>query len=143
MLMGIYQNSIDGKNRISVPARFRDELGYKCVLTRGLDDCLVLYPLSTWADQQKRLEALPRSDEKARAFLRYTYANATECEIDKQGRTLIPQFLKDIAHLSKDLVTIGMMDRVEIWARDVYEKDHNGGMLSASDLSEIGEKYQV
>jgi len=143
LLMGVYQNSIDAKNRLVVPAKFRDELGYKCVLTRGLDQCLVIYPMETWVEQQKVLAALPRSDEKARAFLRYMYANAVECEIDKQGRITLPQYLRDIADIDKDLVTIGMLDRVELWSRDIYENSENGGKLSPEDFKELGDTYQV
>jgi MraZ protein len=143
LLMGVYQNSIDTKNRLVVPAKFREELGYKCVLTRGLDQCLVIYPMETWAEQQKALAALPRSDEKARAFLRYMYANAVECEIDKQGRITLPQYLREIAKIDKELVTIGMLDRAELWDRDVYDNSENGGKLSPEDFKELGDTYQV
>lgn len=143
MLMGIYQNQIDAKNRVIVPAKFRDELGFKCVLTRGLDECLVLYPMSTWEQQQAMLSELPRSDVKVRAFLRYTYANAREVEVDKQGRILFPQDLREFAKIEKELVTIGMIDRVEIWAKDIYDSSENGGMLSAEDLEKFSEEYRV
>ena len=143
MLMGIYENSIDAKNRVIVPAKFRTELGNSCVLTRGLDDCLILFPMSTWAEQQKALSALPRSDAKVRAFLRYTYANAREVEVDKQGRILFPQDLREFAKIEKDLVTIGMIDRVEIWSKDIYENSENGGKLSSEDLEKFSEEYRV
>ena len=143
MLMGTYQNSIDAKSRLIIPAKFRDELGFKCVISRGLDNCLVIYPMQNWQEQQDRLAKLPRSDEKARAFLRYTYQNAEDCEIDKQGRTVIPKNLRDFAGIEKETVTIGMLDRIEIWAKSVYDSDPNGGQLSADVLSEISEKYQV
>ena len=143
MLMGSYQNQIDAKNRFAVPAKFREELGHKCVLAKGLDNCLVIYPMDTWAQQQKVLATLPRSDERARAFLRYTYASALECEVDKQGRLVLPEQWREYAHIEKELVTIGMLDRIEIWSKDVYENDKNGGQLSAEDLEEIGTTYQV
>jgi MraZ protein len=143
MLMGIYQNQIDAKNRVIVPAKFRDELGMQCVLTRGLDECLVLYPMSTWQEQQKQLASLPRSDARVRAFLRYTYANARDVEIDKQGRILFPADLREFAHIEKELVTIGMIDRVEIWAKDVYDNSENGGKLTAEDLERFSEEYRV
>ena len=143
MLMGSYQNSIDAKNRFSVPAKFRDDLGQTCILAKGLDKCLVIYPMDTWEHQQKELAKLPRSDERARAFLRYTYASALDCEIDKQGRIVLPEQWRLYAGIEKDLVTIGMLDRIEIWSKDVYDNDKNGGMLSAEDLSEIGATYQV
>lgn len=143
MLMGVYQNSIDAKNRLIVPAKFRDELGFRCVLTRGLDQCLVIYPMPAWEEQQSKLATLPRTDEMARAFLRYIYANAVECEIDKQGRITLPQYLKDIAGVEKELVTIGLLDRVELWAKEVYDSSDLGGQLSPEDFRKIGEMYQV
>ncbi len=143
MLMGTYQNSIDGKNRISIPAKFRDELGGRCVLTRGLDDCLLLYPAVNWQQEVARYSGLPRTDEKARAFIRYTFGNAYDVDVDKQGRTVVPQILKDFAGFDKELVTIGMVDRVEIWSRENYENSPYGGKLSAADLAGIGDKYQV
>ena len=143
MLMGSYQNSIDAKSRVIVPAKFREELGQKCVLTRGLDDCLILYPMQTWAAQQQKLAELPRSDERARAFIRYIFANATDCEIDRQGRILIPAAYKGMARMDKDLVTIGMLDRVELWAKEVYDASEFGGRLSAKDLEKFSDIYKV
>jgi MraZ protein len=143
MLMGIYQNQIDAKNRVIVPAKFRDELGMQCVLTRGLDECLVLYPMSTWQEQQKQLATLPRSDARVRAFLRYTYANARDGEVDKQGRILFPSDLREFAHIEKELVTIGMIDRIEVWSKDVYDNSENGGKLTAEDLEKFSEEYKI
>lgn len=143
MLMGTYENLIDAKNRYTVPAKFRDELGKKCVLTRGLDNCLILYPMDTWEEMQKKLQALPKSDKQARAFLRFVYANAMECEIDKQGRTVLSEQYRKAASIEKELVTIGMLDRVEIWAKEVYDADENGGKLSSEDLEKFSESYQV
>ena len=143
MLMGSYQNSIDAKNRLIIPAKFRDELGFRCVLTRGLDSCLVIYPEKTWEAQQSKLASLPMSDKKARAFKRFIYENATELEIDKQGRVLLPQQFKEVAHIEKELVTIGMLDRVEIWAKEIYENDELGGQLSPEDFSDFSDSYQI
>lgn len=143
LLMGVYQNSIDAKNRVIVPSKFRDELGYKAVLSRGLDNCLIIYPMETWEEQQKQLASLPKSDPQARAFLRYIYSNAVECEIDKQGRTVIPLNLREAAGIEKELVTIGMMDRVEIWAKEVYESDDQGGKLDAESFKSFSTRYQV
>jgi len=143
MLMGTVESLIDAKNRYAVPAKFRDELGCKCVLTRGLDNCLILYPMKTWEEMQTKLSALPKSDKQARAFLRFVYANASECDIDKQGRTILPEAYRQKASIQKNLVSIGMLDRVEIWAKEVYENDENGGKLSADDLEKFSETYQV
>lgn len=105
MFMGKYQNSIDAKNRMIVPSKYREELGYKCVLTKGIDKCLYIYPMSEWERFMTKLSALPSSDMNARAFVRHFYANAVECEVDRQGRLTIPQELRDYAGIDKELVT--------------------------------------
>ena len=143
MLLGKYENSIDAKNRLIIPAKFRDELGYKVVITKGLDDCLIVFPMSTWEKQEQVLAGLPMSDPRSRAFKRYIYANAIESDVDKQGRLLVQGSLKEAAGLKKELITIGSLDRVEIWAKDKYENDENGGKLSAEDFSDFSDKYQV
>ena len=121
MFMGKYQNSIDAKNRMIVPSKYREELGYKCVLTKGIDKCLYIYPMSEWERFMTKLSALPSSDMNARAFVRHFYANAVECEVDRQGRLTIPQELRDYAGIDKELVTIGILDKIEIWSRAEWE----------------------
>ena len=143
MLIGEYQNQIDAKNRMIVPSKLRDDLGYKCVITKGLDDCLIAYPMQTWAKQEEALAGLPSTDPDARAFRRYLYQNATECEIDKQGRILIPAGLKAKAKIEKDLITIGVVDRIEIWAKEVYETSENGAKLSEESFRNLSDKYLV
>ncbi len=143
MLLGKHENSIDAKNRLIIPAKFRDDLGYKVIITKGLDECLIIFPMSTWEKQEEVLAGLPMSDPKTRAFKRFIYANASECEIDKQGRVLIPAGLKAAAKLSKELVTIGSLDRVEVWAKEKYDNDENGGKLNAEDFADFSNKYQV
>lgn len=143
MFIGKQENSIDAKNRVIIPAKYREELGPKCILARGLDECLVLYPLKTWKDQQTRLAELPRSDERARAFRRYIYANAVDCEIDKQGRVVIPAELRSIAHIDREIVIIGTMDSIEMWDKNIYENSENGGKLSPEDFAAFSESYQV
>ena len=143
LLMGVFQNQIDAKNRVVIPAKFRDDLSGRAVLSRGLDNCLVIYPMTTWEKQQELLATLPKSDPLARAYMRYIYANAVECEIDKQGRTVLPQNLRELAGIEKELVTIGMVDRVEIWSREVYDNDEQGGKIDAASFKGFSEKYQV
>ena len=143
MLLGRYENSIDAKNRMIIPSKFREDLGYKAILTKGLDDCLILFPVSTWAKQEEILSSLPSSDPKARAYKRFIYSNACDCEIDKQGRILIPASLRAAVGLNKELITIGSLDRIEIWAKDKFEDSENGGKLSAEDFADFSDKYQV
>ena len=126
VLMGEFQNSIDAKGRMIIPAKFRDELGYKCVLTKGLDKCLYIYPMSEWEKLKEKLAKLPMSDPEARKFVRYMYGNAQECEIDKQGRISITSNLREYAEIEKELVTVGILDKVEIWSKKVYEGGDSG-----------------
>lgn len=143
MLMGEYNNSIDAKSRLIVPAKFRDELEYKCVLTKGLDNCLYIYPMDEWLRFQEKLATLPVSDAKARAFVRYFYASAVECEIDKQGRMTIPQSLKEYAKIEKELVTLGVLNKVEIWSKQEWENAENGEKLGPDEFAEQMESYGI
>ena len=143
MLIGEYQNQIDAKNRMIVPSKLRDDLGYKCIITKGLDDCLIIYPMQTWAKQEEALAELPNTDPVARAFRRYLYQNASECEVDKQGRVLLPATLREKAKIEKDLITIGVVDRIEIWAKEVYETSENGAKLSEDSFKDLSDKYLV
>lgn len=121
MLMGKYNNSIDPKNRMIIPSKYRDELGFKCVLTKGNDKCLYIYPMCEWEKVKEKLSSLPTSDKNIRAYVRRFYANAVECEIDKQGRVTIPIELKEFAGIEKELVTVGMIDKIEVWSRSEWE----------------------
>lgn len=121
MFMGTYYNSIDSKNRLIVPSKHRDQLGGRCVLTKGLDLCLYIYSMDEWGKLTEKISQLPESDPKVRKYIREQYANAMECEFDKQGRIVIPQQLKDYAHIEKDLVTMGAMKKIEIWSKDVWD----------------------
>lgn len=143
MFIGKQENLIDAKNRVIVPSKYRKELGEKCILTKGLDECLTIYPIETWKDQQARLAALPRTDKNARALRRFIYANAVDCELDKQGRIVIPQELREAAHITKDVIIIGNMDSIEMWDKGTYMNSEDGGKLSAEDFEKFSESYQV
>ncbi len=121
MFIGEYQHSIDAKGRIIVPSKFRDELGTKFILTRGLDNCLFIFPQEEWKKFEEKLLSLPVASKDARAFVRYFFSSAVEGEIDKQGRLNIPQNLKEHARIEREVVTIGVMSRVEIWSRQEWE----------------------
>ena len=121
MLMGEFQNSIDAKGRMIIPARFRDELGYKCVLTKGLDKCLYIYPMTEWEKLKEKLAVLPMSDPEARKFVRYMFGNAQECEIDKQGRISIAQNLREYAGFKKNVTVVGCNNHAELWDSEAWE----------------------
>lgn len=118
MFMGEFLHSIDTKGRIIVPSKFREELGTSFVLTRGLDKCLFAYPKQEWEILEGKLKKLPLTKKDARAFTRFFFSGAVECEVDKQGRINIPANLRTYANLEKDCNVIGVSNRVELWASD-------------------------
>ncbi|RKD24091.1 cell division/cell wall cluster transcriptional repressor MraZ [Ammoniphilus oxalaticus] len=137
MFMGEYQHSIDDKGRLTIPAKFRESLGADFLITRGLDNCLFVYPMEEWKALEGKLKALPFTRADARAFTRFFFSGATECELDKQGRVNIPAALRQHARLEKDCVVIGVSSRVEIWSRALWE---DYATDSAESFSEIAEK---
>ncbi|MBC7344110.1 MAG: division/cell wall cluster transcriptional repressor MraZ [Clostridia bacterium] len=122
MFMGEYVHVIDSKGRLIVPSRFREGLGDRFVATRGLDSCLFLFPKPEWDLLETRLKALPLSRPEARAFTRFLFAGAHECELDRQGRILLPPLLREYAGLEKEAVFIGVGNRVEVWEKERWEK---------------------
>jgi len=137
MFLGEYQHTIDAKGRLIVPARLREGLGDRFIVTKGLDGCLFAYPQEEWSALEKKMRSLPFTRADARAFVRFFFAGATECEIDKQGRVLIPANLREYAGLEKEVVVIGVSSRVEIWSRENWERYNTE---SASSVEEIAEK---
>ncbi|AMC00689.1 cell division protein MraZ [Aerococcus viridans] len=121
MLMGEFQHNIDAKGRIIIPAKLREDLGAKFVITRGLDGCVFGYPLDNWEKIQEKLKQLPLAKKEARAFTRFFYSAAAEVEIDKQGRINVPSTLVDYANLEKECLVLGVSDRIEIWSKARWE----------------------
>ena len=136
MLMGTYYNSIDAKNRIIVPSKQRDDLGGRCVLTKGLDTCLYIYTMSDWELQLEKIEKLPESVPEIRAFKRSFFGNAVECELDKQGRIVVPATLVEYARIRKDLVTVGTGKKIEIWSKELWDEPGKESTLSTEDVLE-------
>lgn len=135
MFMGTTYNSIDDKNRLIVPSRLRTELGNRCVLTKGLDSCLNIYTMADWEKQMEKVSRLPEADPKVRAFIRHFCGNAVECELDKQGRIVIPQELKDYAEIDRDLVTMGAMSKIEIWSRNLWDSPDNDSKMDKKEFA--------
>ncbi len=119
--MGEYQHTIDIKGRMIVPSKFREGLGEMFVLTRGLDQCLFGYPMSEWKLIEEKLKTLPLTKKDARAFTRFFFSGATECELDKQGRINIATPLLQYAKLEKECVVIGVSNRIELWSKSIWE----------------------
>ena len=136
MFMGEYHHNVDTKGRLIVPAKFREDLGEMFVLTRGLDQCLFGYPLNEWEIIEEKLKGLPMTKKDARAFTRFFFSGATECEIDKQGRINISSPLLNYAKLEKECVILGVSNRIEIWSQDIWNDYFSE---SADSFAEIAE----
>ncbi len=133
MLVGEFQHNIDTKGRIIVPAKFRDELGEKFVITKGLDKCLFVFSQQEWERLDEKLAE--QSLSKGRKIQRFFYGGMTECEIDKQGRILVPQTLREYASLIKDAVIVGLAKRAEIWSKDEWEKQNAEFVEDSDDVA--------
>ncbi len=122
MFTGEYQHSLDGKGRVIIPSRLREGMGDCFVITRGLDHCIFVYPSSEWVRLEQKLKKAPMTKRDSRAFNRLIFSGAMEMEADKQGRVLIPQYLREYAEIEKDVVFIGAGERVEIWSEPAWRK---------------------
>lgn len=136
MFMGEFEHNIDTKGRIIVPAKFREGLGEQFVLTRGLDECLFAYPLNEWKLLEEKLKKLPLTKKDARAFTRFFFSGAVECEIDKQGRINIPAPLRKYAGLDKECTVIGVSNRVEFWSNGQWETYFEESEQSFTEIAE-------
>src|SRR3989338_5070349 len=136
MFLGGFKHNLDSKNRLTIPAKMRMELGEKPVLTRGLDNCLFIYPHRDFELFMEKLEKLPLSQKKARNFKRFMLSGASEIEIDEMGRILIPEPLKKYSNLKKEIVIVGVGDRIELWDEDIWNKYIVAAEKESSDLAE-------
>lgn len=136
MFIGEYFHTIDAKGRLIIPSKFREELGRKFIITKGLDHCLFVYPQEEWKSIENKLSTLPLTSKDARAFVRFFFSGATECELDKQGRIMIPPNLRIHAKVNKDIVTIGVSTRVEIWSSEEWENYNENADLSYDAIAE-------
>jgi len=135
---GTYEHSIDAKGRLFIPAKLRAELGDSFYLAMGIDACLAIYPQSTWDRFTEKFSSLPMSQSRK---MRTLFANAAKCELDAQGRIVIPQKLRKYANLEKDTVIIGVNDRAEIWAADTWKAQEEDDMTPekmAAFMAELG-----
>lgn len=122
MFIGRYYHTIESKGRLAIPQSFRSQLSSGGVITRGLDGCLFLFPDSYWQKLAKKLASLPLTNSAARAFTRLLVQEAVSLDLDSQGRTLIPTYLRQETSLKKQVVIAGALTRIEIWDRDLYHQ---------------------
>ena len=138
LFIGEYEHSLDAKGRVIMPAKFREEdgIGEKFIVTKGLDGCLFAYSKIEWNNFEEKLKALPLTNKNARDFVRFFLSGAIECEIDKQGRFLIPGNLRTYATLEKEIIIIGVGTRIEIWNKDAWQKYSSDENISAGEIAE-------
>ncbi|MCL5093906.1 MAG: division/cell wall cluster transcriptional repressor MraZ [Patescibacteria group bacterium] len=137
MFIGEYRHNLDEKGRIAVPVKFRENLKAGAVVTKGLDSCLFLYPKEEWQDVAGKLSNLPISQSGARAFARLMLAGAYEVDIDKQGRIVIPQTLREFAGIKGTTVVAGLYNRIEVWESKKWEEYQK---TTEKESNEIAEK---
>ena len=136
MFMGEFHPNIEEKGRLIIPSKFRYELGEKFIVTRGLENCLFVYPMNDWNNIINKLKELPFTSKDARTFMRMFLSGATECEIDRNGRINISSPLINYASLEKECVIIGVNDRLEIWSNDKFDEFFNTNIDNFSDIAE-------
>ncbi len=134
--MGEYRHSIDHKGRIAIPAKFRSKLAEGCVITRGLDYSLFIYTHQEWSKLAKKLSQLPIGQADARAFARLMFSGASDLELDKQGRVVIPVYLREYAGLKNEIVICGLFNRIEIWDQEKWKKYKKELEQESTDIAE-------
>ncbi|OHB57769.1 MAG: cell division/cell wall cluster transcriptional repressor MraZ [Planctomycetes bacterium RBG_13_44_8b] len=137
MLLGEYTHNLDAKGRMAIPAKFRQHLNAGAIITRGLDRCLFVFSSKEWENLAQKLIALPLAQANSRAFARLMLAGAIDCELDKQGRILIPNYLKEYAGLKKQAIVAGLYNRMEVWDSEAWKQYKN---KTESQSDEIAEK---
>ena len=143
MFLGTYRNSIDSKNRMIIPSKFRDQLGGKCMLTKGFDECLYIYTIDYFEEMAEKLAALPQSDRDFREFIRDFFGNSEIVYPDAQGRIIIPAKLREYAKIKKDLVTLGAMNKIEIWSAELMEETAGENLMDNYSLTDKLKEYQL
>lgn len=136
MFIGEYNHNLDSKGRLAVPAKLRASLRGGAVVTKGLDNCLFLYPNKQWNELAKKLSQLPTSQAKPRVFARFMLASAMNVDFDNQGRITLPEYLRDFAMLKKKTIIVGLYDRLEIWDEDAWNKYKKGAEKKSNDIAE-------
>ena len=138
MLIGEYYHNLDAKGRVSIHSKFRDDLGGTFVLSKGLDNCLYAYSTKEWEGFQNELLALRGQD--AQKVRRFFFSGASECEIDTQGRVVLPPVFREYAGLKKELVIIGVSNRAEIWDKEKWEKYISDSSFDSEEISSAMER---
>lgn len=142
MLLGTYSHSMDAKGRLFIPAKWRDDLSDTFIITRGIGRCLFGMPVAAWKEMSLKISSLPLTDRRAQDFRRMMFAGAADCELDKQGRILLPLPLREYAGITRDVSLIGMDNRIELWSSELWE-DYQSRMMQdyeniLADMAKMG-----
>jgi len=143
VLIGEYDHSLDSKGRLIMPAKLREDMGEKFIITTGLDGCLFGFSMEEWKKFEDKLKTLPITNKNARNFVRFFLSGATECELDKQGRFLIVGKLRENAKLEKDVTIIGTGTRIEIWNKEKWQEHISEENLSIEDIEQNMEELGI
>jgi MraZ protein len=142
MFLGEYLHNIDSKGRLTLPAKFRAELAKGVVVTRGFDGCLVVYPVDEWEKLTQKIDVLPQTQKDARMLARHVFSGASDCVPDKQGRVLIPTYLREFASVDGETMIIGLHSRLEIWNperwQSIKDEVETQGDVIAEHFAEMG-----
>ena len=141
MLIGEFEHSLDEKGRLIMPSKFREDIGEKFIVTKGLDGSLFAFSLEEWKKFEEKLRSLPLSSRDARNFSRFFFAGAIDCVLDRQGRFLISSNLREFAEFKKDVVIVGMDSRLEIWSKEKWEQVETN--ISADEIAERMEQLGI
>lgn len=134
--MGTYQNNVDPKGRVSIPVKYRDALGERFFVTKGFDSCIDIYTVDEWEKFAEKLHKLSVTKRDMRDFVRFIFGNATEVELDKQGRILLPSMLRETVGIEKEVIVMGVGNKVEIWDKAKWEEHQQ---VISQHISEISE----
>ncbi len=136
MFMGEFHHNVDEKGRLIIPSKFRNDLGNKFIITRGIEKCLFIYSLDEWNKIIDKLKELPFTRKDARTFMRMFLSGATECELDNNGRINIPNPLKEYANIQKEVIVIGVNERLEIWSNEGFNNFFNDNIDNFDEIAE-------
>lgn len=142
MFLGEFQHTVDQKGRLAIPAKFREELADGAVVTRGLDKCLVIYPRIEWETLAEKVSRLPQTQPNVRTLSRLLFSGAVDLSLDGQGRTILPQYLREYAGITANVAVIGLYQRIEVWCLEDWDAvktttEAAGGSL-AEQLADLG-----
>lgn len=143
MFIGEFKHKLDTKNRMTLPAKFRDQIGESFVITKGLDGCLSAYTVEKWNAILAKLITLPSTNKQARTYVRALTSKACECSFDNQGRIQIPAYLTKEANLTKDVMVVGVGDRIELWDADTWEKYDEQAQADFDEVAETVTEYLI